>query len=273
MIEAVNLCPIGSPAFSKVNEYPALGGYFILLHGMLGHDRSMAPAAEYFQKRKFHAIVISYPSTRLSIKNTSKQVLQPAIRKHCLNLTKKIHFVGHSMGGLVIRYYLSKNPPTNLGRVVMIATPNQGNKFADTFADCFPVDNILGPALRELKTTARSLPNALGPVDYKLGAIMGRGSLIPKLSVILPFENGGIVRIDSGRVAGMTDFVIIRGRHAALKRSKEVIYQAYFFLKQEKFDNHPPKEEIRKGMFFLNLLSPIGNAPSSDKIKSLHTRH
>ncbi len=253
---AIFICPLQGDLLAKVKEYPASGDYVVLLHGMLGLNDAMVPAAEYFQKKKYHAIVIPYPSTRISIVEATEQILIPAVRKHCHNPKKRIHFVGHSMGGLIIRHYLANQAPANLGRVVMIATPNQGNVLADIFADHFFIEDILGPAVQELKTQPSSLVKRLGPVNYDLGVIMGKVPKFLWLRKKNAQEHDLIVLVESGKVDGMNDFTIIKGMHASLKRSPEVIYQAYYFVKVGHFNDHPPREGLRKPSIFRKSKSP-----------------
>ncbi len=227
-------------AQGEVKEYPESGDYVILLHGIMSSKNALIPAARYFQKKGFHSIVVPYPSRKISIGIASEKILATAIRQYCTDSSKQIHFVGHSMGGIVIRYYLARHRPSNLGRVVLIASPNHGSELADIFSDNSLAEDLFGPALKELKTTSDSLPNRLGPVDYDLGIIMGKAARIPWLSKQLPEDDDWVVSVNGGKISGMNDFTLINGMHASLKHSPEVFYQTYYFLQSGRFNDHPP---------------------------------
>jgi len=245
-----------TPALADVRKYPGSGDYVVLLHGILSMGNAMVPAAEYLNKKGFYTLVIPYPSRKISIEDTTRQLLSPAIHQHCTDPSKRIHFVGHSMGGIVIRHYLANHRPSNLGRVVLIAAPNQGNELADIFRNNSLVGKVFGPALQELGTDPDSLPNQLGPVNYDLGIIMGKAPRIPWLSKAIPEDDDGVVSVTGGKIRGMNDFEVIKGMHTSLKRSRAVFYQTYYFLKVGSFNDHPPKREIRKPIRFQNLRFP-----------------
>ncbi|NOX98960.1 MAG: hypothetical protein GXP30_04370 [Verrucomicrobia bacterium] len=247
-------------AQGEVKEYPESGDYVILLHGIMSSKNALTPAAKYFRKQGLHAIVVPYPSRKISIETAAEQILLPAIHQYCTDPSKRIHFVGHSMGGIVIRYYLAKHlpPNLNLGRVVLIAAPNHGSELADIFSDNSLAEGIFGPALNDLKTSADSLPNRLGPADYNLGIIMGKAARIPWLSKQLPEDDDWVVSANGGKIKGMNDFILINGMHASLKRSPEVFYQTYHFLQSGRFNDKPPTKVIRKHIRFRNLKYPAG---------------
>jgi len=247
-------------AQGNIKEYPAPNDYVVLLHGIMSSKNAMVPAAEYFQKKGLHAIVIPYPSRKISIEDVTNKILLPAIHKHCTDPSKRIHFVGHSMGCIVIRNYLASHLPKNLGRVVLVAAPNHGSELADIFGDQTLALNIFGPALKDLKTTADSLPNRLGPVDYEAGIIMGIAPRIPWLSKQFPDDNDWVVSANAGKIKGMKDFTIIKGPHTSLKYSRNVFYQAYHFLRIGHFNEHPPVKEIREPMKFRNPKFPAGRS-------------
>src|SRR5438445_4388120 len=88
-----------------------------------------------------------------------------------------VHFVTHSYGGIVLRYYLETRPFPNLGRVVMLGPPSAGSELADLLRKIPIVRNVAGPARRSLGTDPGSLPARLGEVQFELGIIAGNRSL------------------------------------------------------------------------------------------------
>ncbi|MCF6312124.1 MAG: hypothetical protein L3J39_06710 [Verrucomicrobiales bacterium] len=236
LVAGILFLPWGSFVVAKVVEYPGSGDYVVLLHGVWGSERTMVVAAEVLQKKHFYAIVISYPSTKLDIEEITAQVVQPAIKAHCKDRRKKIHFVGHSLGGLLIRKLLSQERISRRGRVVMIATPNQGNKFASAFGGFYPVEMIFGPTLKNLKTGKGMMRKKLGSVDFELGVIMGRLPRIAGMDIKALKEHDGLVLAESGKVTGMHDYIVVKGRHASLAGSRVVMRQMCYFLQRGKFE-------------------------------------
>src|SRR6185295_16595733 len=136
-------------------------------------------------------INVSYPSTRLSIQAIADQWLANLIPKATSDRTVKIHFVTHSLGGIVLRQYMLTHPVKNLGRVVMLAPPNQGSELADRFQHNFLYKFFTGPAGQELGTDPVSVPNRLGPAAFEVGIIAGDSSLNPVLSAWIPGPDDG----------------------------------------------------------------------------------
>ena len=210
------------------------GDYVVLLHGIARSSSNMSKLEKHFANKGFNVINIDYKSKDYTLEILSEDV-KKEISKNVMDVDKKIHFIGHSMGGLVIRSILNKYRPVNLGRVVMLGTPNQGSEVADFFKNNFLYRNFFGPAGQQLTTDQSKVKNLLGTVDYELGIIAGDRSIDPISSVILKGKDDGKVRIKNTKTKGMTDHIVIHATHTMMMKNKSVINQTEHFITHGKF--------------------------------------
>lgn len=235
---------VSGPLFAGGRTQGSDGDTVILLHGMWRNARAMAPIEAELKARGYHTINLSYPSTRFSIEELAAEFLHPVVAE--LNRSgARVHFVTHSMGGILVRYYLETHPVKRLGRVVMIAPPNQGVEVADRYGDWELFRRATGPAGQQLGTGQTSLPRALGPVRYELGVIAGKkGGNI--LSCMIPGDDDGIVSVASTKVQGMRDFLILDQNHYFIKQDENAIQQTALFLATGHFQHDTEEAIVRR---------------------------
>lgn len=207
----------------------------ILLHGLARTKRSMEPMEKQLKKEGFTTVNIDYPSTEKTIEQLAPSAINKGI-DHCrAENCSSIHFVTHSMGGILVRYYLKENNLPELGRTVMISPPNHGSEIVDTFGDFKLFSWWNGPAGGQLGTTPESFPNSLGAPYFNVGIITGESSFNPLFSSIIPGKDDGKVSVKSAQMKGMKDFLVVHRTHTFIMRAKEVKEQTAFFLKTGKF--------------------------------------
>jgi len=214
------------------NQTKKTGGEcVILLHGLARSSRSMEAMDRALKKAGYRTYNCSYPSREQPIELLSETFIPRAIDYCNSNFQPdKIHFVAHSMGGILIRFYLAKKEPDNLGRVVMLAPPNAGSELVDHLSR-FQIFNLInGPAGKQLGTDDSSLPKSLGPVDYEVGIIAGNKSLNLIYSAIIPGDDDGKVSTESAQVPGMSDFLVVPHSHTFMMNRSMVIEQTINFL-------------------------------------------
>lgn len=214
-------------------EERQVGDYVIILHGIARSSSHMDELADYLTKQNYDVINLNYPSTDFTLEELV-EITQANIRK-LTPKKKKIHFVGYSMGGLLVRAIIHKYRPENLGRVVQIATPNKGSEVADFLEEYWLYQEIYGPAGQQL-TTKENLDSLLGKVDYELGIIAGNSTIDPISSYIIPGEDDGKVSIKSTMLKGMKDHMIIDATHTFFPYNDKALYQTRYFLKNGYFD-------------------------------------
>lgn len=180
------------PALLHQAEY---GECIILLHGLIRTPRSMHKAAETFESYGYQVVNQAYPSRHKKIPELAQEALPQAIAQ-CLP-AQKIHFMTHSLGGILLRFHFSQNALPQLGRVVMLGPPNQGSEVVDKLHSIPGFGILNGPAGQQLGTDRKhSIPLQLGKVDYEVGIIAGNSSLNPFLSALLPGDDDGKVSVE-----------------------------------------------------------------------------
>ncbi len=208
----------------------------ILLHGLLRSSSSMKPLERYLLKHGFKVINIDYPSRKFPIEILVKKIAEQIQAKEKeIKAANKVHFVTHSLGGIITRWYLKDNRPKNLGRVVMLGPPNQGSEIVDRLKTYRWYQWLTGPVGQQLGTDSASVPNQLGSVDFELGVIAGNKSIAPVGSWLIPGEDDGRVAVNRAKVDGMSDFIVLPHSHAVIMSRKTVMEQVVYFLINGKF--------------------------------------
>lgn len=217
----------------------------ILLHGLIRSSSSMTVMSGSLEENGYLVNNVDYPSTASSIEQLAATTI-PTAASVCAG-APRIHFVTHSMGGILLREYLSHKPIDSLGRVVMLGPPNQGSELVDYLADIPGFETVNGEAGGQLGTDTGSLPVKLGPVTFHLGVIAGTRSYNPVYSSIIPGPDDGKVSVLSTRVEGMTDHIEVEASHTFMMNDDEVIRQTLTFLRTGRFTRSeqqtPPSEQ------------------------------
>jgi triacylglycerol lipase len=211
----------------------------VLLHGIARSHQSMGRIESALSSRGFEVVNLGYPSTEKGIDELS-EFLGETLATCCADPDTIVHFVTHSMGGIVVRYHLAQRDQPNLGRVVMLSPPNSGSEIVDLLRDNVLFELTMGPAAKELGTDSSSVPRRLGPVDFELGVIAGSYSVNPVFSELIPGLDDGAVSVDSTKTPGMADFLVLPYSHTFIMRNPEVIEQIVFFLENGTFDHREP---------------------------------
>ena len=214
----------------------------VLLHGLGRSWRSMIPLEKRLSAEGYLVHNFSYPSRDLGPEDLVRELEQQV--QDCCSKSDRVHFVGHSLGAILIRMYLDGSRPDNLGRVVMLSPPNHGSEIVDSMGDSWIFGNVMGPAAEQLGTDANSLPNTLPPADYELGIIAGSASVNPVGSIIIPGDDDGMVSLCSMPLKGMTDFLVINKTHAFIMQSTAVTAQIIEFLRYGRFTHSDDTGDI-----------------------------
>ncbi|MGL5804442.1 MAG: esterase/lipase family protein [Xenococcaceae cyanobacterium] len=214
-----------------------VGESVILLHG-LGRTRlSMLLLQNKLTNKGYRVWNCSYPSTRKSIEELSF-VVGKAVRE-CQNAgSTSIHFVTHSLGGILVRKYFQDNFIPEAKRVVMLCPPNHGSEVVDRYKKSWWFQAATGMAGQQLGTNKDSLPNQLQAIALEVGIIAGTKSSDPWFSPLFSGINDGKVSVTSAELPEMKDFLLVQYGHTLMMNSNEVIDQVCAFLKNGRFDRN-----------------------------------
>ncbi len=206
----------------------------VLLHGLGRTNYSMASLEKSLMKEGYVVVNDSYPSRKENIEKLSA-VVGKGIEECKKQRVQEIHFVTHSLGGILVRSYFQTNVVPEAKRVVMLGPPNHGSEVTSNNKDKWWYKLFTGPAGQELGIEPTSKPNQLGKISLEVGIIAGTESLDPWFSRAISGPNDGKVSVESAKLEEMKDFITVPHSHTFMAESADVQKQVSFFLTQGKF--------------------------------------
>jgi len=209
----------------------------VLLHGLIRSSTSMNKMQRELDEAGFVTANIDYPSREHTVEELADMAVPQGLEE-CRNHddVERIHFVTHSLGGILVRQYLSSNEIPELGRVVMLGPPNQGSVAADDMGGVPGFEWLNGPAGQQLGKGEDSVPLKLGAANFEVGIIAGNRTIDPITSAVLDNPDDGRVSVEDTRLEGMTDFVVVEHSHAFMMRMRRPIELTISFLQTGSFE-------------------------------------
>lgn len=199
----------------------------------------MTILVERLEAAGFRVTNFGYPSTEDPIESLVAR-LRATVEECCWQDMQRVHFVTHSMGGLLVRFYLAEHSPDHKGRVVMLSPPNQGSEVADfvteLIAESPVLTRILGPSGSRLGTDSAGIAQQLGPANFfEVGIITGNRSMNLINSLLIPGPDDGKVAVDRARLEGADAFLVVEATHTFIMNHRGVADQTIHFLREGRF--------------------------------------
>jgi pimeloyl-ACP methyl ester carboxylesterase len=202
----------------------------VLVHGLGRTPASMAILQSRLAGEGYRIVNFGYPSRSEPLEVLTDS-LQRAVEECCSDAGRTVHFVTHSMGGVLVRILLAEREQPFEGRVVMLSPPNQGSEIVDAYADSPLLQDLIGPSGVRLGTDSTGIAAQLAPVDFVLGIITGDRSINPIGSWLIPGPDDGKVAVSSARVEGAADFIVVPATHTFIMNRSDVADEVVHFLR------------------------------------------
>jgi pimeloyl-ACP methyl ester carboxylesterase len=204
----------------------------VLLHGIANVPISMKYLENHLENAGYRVHNLGYPSTHMPIGEAAIKIRNQVL---ALGPDITVNFVAHSMGNLVVRRMLEQNLP-NLGRMVMIAPPNQGSIAAQQLNDLDLYQWIFGPAGQQLAADRVGFFESLPVPPCEFGIIAGGRGTKEGYNPLLPGDDDGTVRVEEAKLAGATDFLLLKNTHTLILFDPDTAQQVVHFLRHGRFD-------------------------------------
>jgi pimeloyl-ACP methyl ester carboxylesterase len=243
LVVCVGFLGVIAPSLSAAPDAapPPIHETVVLLHGLGRSHLSMTRLAHTLRREGYHVVNATYPSRTRPLEELATEWLPKLLAKSTAGAAR-VHFVTHSMGGILVRLWLSEcGAPANLGRVVMLAPPNAGSEIPDRLATFPPFRWMTGVNGVRLSTASDALPRALGPWPCdagELGVIAGNRAWNPVLNACVPRPHDGKVSVASTHLEGESDHVVLASSHTWLGWQRDALEHVSAFLRHGRFAAH-----------------------------------
>lgn len=222
----------------------------VTLHGMGRTRESMTGIGEYVAEQCGCSVVnLSYASTRDRIESHARALA--SVVKH-LEGVEKVHFVAHSMGNLVVRRYLAMRERNDskarglpaVGRIVMLAPPNQGSSFAKRLRDNELFRLVGGVGGAEFAERWDEVEKDLLTPQGEFGIIAGGGRRPGLKSPVLDGDNDVVVTVEETKLDGADDFRVVPVIHTFIMDDERVRNYTENFLKHGYFVSEAERKRL-----------------------------
>lgn len=213
----------------------AANEHVVLIHGLCRTSHSMQKMDKVLTAEGYTVHTLAYPTRKKPIRALAEEHLAPLLEQAELQSASRLHFVTHSLGGIVLRQHLGEHKVRNLGHIIMLGPPNQGSHLVDKIGHWRSFRALNGPAGSQLGTSRSSLPNQLGPLGHPHAVIAGSCSINWINSRMIPGPDDGKVAVSHTALSDTTQHLVMKVTHPYLMQNKKVIEQVTHYLREGNF--------------------------------------
>ena len=205
----------------------------VTLHGLWRSVRAMQPLANYLHEQGYTTVNVPYASFRHDLVGLVDLVMEKI--RPWIDEGKRIHFVTHSLGGVVLKKLLdllNQNDFEKVGRIVMLAPPHQGSEIVDWLhhSPMRPFKGVLGPAGSFLSTKNMGQEDDVLRAGVTAAVIMGKKSVLPFFKTLLDESNDGIISVDKGKLLGVSHFEVVDSDHTFIVSDRKIMEMTKSFI-------------------------------------------
>ena len=212
----------------------------ILIHGLRGNTDDMQIITDYLKEYNFETVNFVYPSKDDKIQNLAEIFLKPEVLKQIEKQPKQIHFVTHSMGGIVLRSYLVNHLTeidSILGKVIMISPPNKGSDVSEFFKKTMLYQKRYGISGQQIGYDINKQVGLSDSVSYNPGIIAGTDTQFPYFSYFIKGDDDGKISTERTKLKGMGDYIEMHFPHDTIMEQKEVAKQVLHYIENSEFED------------------------------------
>jgi len=219
------------------------GETVVLVHGLWLNGLELAMLGHRLRREHGYDVrTFSYPTMSGSATDICRDLAAFASGAAAEGL--RVHFVGHSLGGIIVYRTLAECGAGRLGgHAVLLGSPLNGSRAARGAARFHALRPLLGPhVLGELTGPSPRRwegPNAVGAIAGTLR--MGTGQFFAHFDE----DNDGTVGVSETRIPGLADHLVLPHSHFGMLAARDVAEQVAHFLRNGRFSGHSPASSVR----------------------------
>lgn len=204
----------------------------VLVHGFCRSHLDMRFLEAGLKNAHFHVVSVRLPTLFASLSQCC-DALATQIDSIVKN-AGSVHYVAHSMGGLIVRAYIQRTQQQNVGRCIFIATPHQGSKLA-AIANRVPFYASVFKPIKDLLPSL-SYPDFGAQKSFQIGVIAGESNtgLLGKL--FMSSRSDGRVEVASARATDTDDFIILPYGHHEIHHMPQTLRLIQRYLSMGRFE-------------------------------------
>lgn len=231
----INRWPV--PRHEGLRSDPSQRTLVVLQHGLWRSAESLGRLERALEVHGYEVLNFSYPSTEATIQEHAVR-LERRLEEHLSQGAPpdRIAFVGHSMGGLVIRSYLERPSARAAWTCLFIATPQRGARLAERRAELWLFDLLMGRRAARQLIPGDAIYGELGPVPCeRIGVIAGARGDGEGWNGDVPGDDDGTVALSEALLTEATDTVVLELGHTRISLADPCIRQVLHFLARGRF--------------------------------------